>query len=239
MPVVLGNEATLKRGLPPNHLCPLDIDKAGAIGISSGQLTCQTATTVRLYLIFLPSPTPIPHFTFRTTVSLELLWRIRNIYSPSEKQSQVKLQGVPRNLISVSGTRRNWRASLKPTTAWVMLVRERSQSLLAGWVSDTSYRLCRRLNHGVTCSFQTFPLGFSSELFCIVHVTIESQILFGITVDFFKRVPFFLCNILLVHFFCSLNTTSDILALAVRWDWWNYLCTGFSSTSLFQLQYIL
>lgn len=52
-----------------------------------------------------PSP-PLCRFFWKILQS-ESVNRIRNIYSQVEKQSQVKLQGVPKNLISMSRTKRN------------------------------------------------------------------------------------------------------------------------------------
>lgn len=64
--IVLGYRATQKMGLPSNHLSLLDIDKAEAVSTSSEQLTYQTATTVRLHLIFFASTNSYPPFYFQS-----------------------------------------------------------------------------------------------------------------------------------------------------------------------------
>lgn len=119
-----------------------------------------------------PSP---PLCCFWKILQSESVNRIRNIYSQVEKQSQVKLQGVPKNLISMSRTERNLKKAPEMDSSWVVLVKARSQTLLAKVMGLVLYMLCRKLNPDAICSFQTSTLVFFPGLCCIVHLITKSH----------------------------------------------------------------
>ena len=65
--------------------------------------------------------------------------RIKNIYSQAEKQSQIKLQGVPKNLFSTFGIKRNLKRASEIYNSLGVLVKKKGQSLLAKVTGLTSF----------------------------------------------------------------------------------------------------
>ena len=83
-----------------------------------------------------PSP-PLCHFW--KMLQPESDNRIKNIYSQAEKQSQIKLQGVPKNLFSTFGIKRNLKRASEIYNSLGVLVKKKGQSLLAKVTGLTSF----------------------------------------------------------------------------------------------------
>ena len=92
--------------------------------------------------------------------------RIKNIYSQAEKQSQIKLQGVPKNLLSMFRIKRNLKRASEIYNSLGVLVKKKGLSLLANSINSNRLKwLAVLLKSSIFCLiFCLFVLYITERL---------------------------------------------------------------------------